>query len=31
MKRSLKFWEETPKSVQKLSINKNKQTEYTRN
>jgi len=30
MKRSLKFWEETPKSAQKLRINENKQIEYTK-
>ena len=30
MKRSLKFWEETPKSVRKLSVNENKWTEYTK-
>ena len=30
MKRSLKFWEETPKSARKLRVNENKQTEYTK-
>ena len=30
MKRSLKFWEETPKSAQKLRVNENKWTEYTK-
>ena len=30
MKRSLKFWEKTLKSTQKLRINENKQTEYTK-
>ena len=31
MKRSLKFEKKTPKSVWKLRVNENKQTEYTRN
>ena len=31
MERSLKFWEETPKSVWKLRVNENKQTEYIKN
>jgi len=30
MKKSLKFLKETPKSMQKLRVNKNKQTEYTK-
>jgi len=30
MKRSLKFWEETPKSVWKLRVNENKWKEYTK-
>ena len=30
MERSLKFWEETPKSAQMLRINENKRTEYTK-
>jgi len=30
MKRSLKVWKETPKSAQKIEVNENKQTEYTK-
>ena len=30
MKRSLKFEKKTPKSVRKLRVNENKQTEYTK-
>jgi len=31
MKRSLKFEKKTPKSAQKLRVNENKRTEYTKN